>query len=105
MLGKAYSPPNVGGVAAPLIRSSCSEMAQTGWSLLRNVSRLDHPVRAFQWMLRGIFLMARPPLLSKEGNTFSSFLRASRFPLHIPSAVPFPLLTFAFRSRNPLTPP
>ncbi len=30
--------------------------------------RTDHPVRAFQRMLRSILLMARPPLLSQEGN-------------------------------------
>ncbi len=32
-------------------------------------SRTDHPVRASKRRLRGIFLMARPPLLSQEGNT------------------------------------
>ncbi|HYR87836.1 MAG TPA: c-type cytochrome [Terriglobia bacterium] len=31
--------------------------------------RTDHPVRAYQWMLRNILLMARPPLLFNEGNT------------------------------------
>src|SRR5262245_21477453 len=29
----------------------------------------DHPVRSFQRWLRDIFLMSRPPLLGKEGNT------------------------------------
>jgi hypothetical protein len=29
----------------------------------------DHPVCAFQRWLRGILLMAQPPLLFQEGNT------------------------------------
>src|SRR5881409_2507196 len=33
--------------------------------------RTDHPGRAIQWRLRSIYLMARPPLLSKEGNKLS----------------------------------
>jgi hypothetical protein len=37
-------------------------------------SATDHPVRAFQRRLRGIFLMAHPALLSREGNIL--------FPMH-----------------------
>src|SRR6266481_4693209 len=72
------SPPGTGGVAA-LVRKrrEASEAAQTGWSLTRNVadcqcetlSVSDYPVRAFSE--RELLLMARPPLLCKEGNALS----------------------------------
>src|SRR5881227_3661675 len=51
-----------------------TEAPQTGWSLTRKCFKThsetslasDHPVRAFSE--RDHFLMARPPLLGKEGN-------------------------------------
>src|SRR6266403_3964984 len=70
------SPPGTGGVAAPVRkRREASEAAQTGCVIMVNVdvvtlSGTDHPVCAFIRRLRSIFLMAQPPLLSEEGNTF-----------------------------------
>ena len=64
------------GVAAASIKSrEATEEPQTGWSLTRHVSQThseaslvsDHPVRAF-FRNGSILLMARPPLLCKEGN-------------------------------------
>src|SRR6267142_3546973 len=37
-------------------------------------SRTDHPGRAFQRRLRSIFIDARPPLLSQEGNALFPML-------------------------------
>src|SRR5437016_38213 len=71
-----HSPPYKGGVAAASIKSrEATEEPQTGWSLTRHVSQThseaslvsDHPVRAF-FRNGSILLMARPPLLCKEGN-------------------------------------
>src|SRR5262245_27310403 len=57
-----YSPPRIGGEAAHQENIAKPPLkAQTGWSVQN-----DHPVRAFL-----MFLMARPPLLSQEGNTLS----------------------------------
>src|SRR5437667_1159334 len=43
-------------------------MERTGWSDWRNVSvGLTTPSAPFRW-LRGIFLVAQPPLLCEEGN-------------------------------------
>jgi hypothetical protein len=60
-------------------KKTASEAAQTGWSVATkcfpmrfcNIFTTDHPGRAVQRALRGIFLMARPPLLSQKGNTLS----------------------------------
>src|SRR2546426_1122 len=38
---------------------------------VETLSGTDHPVCAFIRGLRGIFLMAQPPLLSEEGNTLA----------------------------------
>jgi len=63
-------------VAAASIKSrEATEEPQTGWSLTRHVAQThseaslvsDHPVRAF-FRNGSILLMARPPLLCKEGN-------------------------------------
>ena len=63
------------GNAPALIKSrEATEAPQTGWSLTRKCCKThfetslasDHPVRAFSE--RDHFLMARPPLLCKEGN-------------------------------------
>src|SRR5437773_8509611 len=74
--GRCIPPPLQGGVAAASIKSrEATEEPQTGWSLTRHVSQThseaslvsDHPVRAF-FRNGSILLMARPPLLCKEGN-------------------------------------
>jgi len=60
--------------AASLKSREATEAPQTGWSLTRKCFKThsetslasDHPVRAFSE--RDHFLMARPPLLGKEGN-------------------------------------
>src|SRR6267142_5791171 len=77
--GQAYSPPCQGGVAAASIKS-CEATAtpQTGWSITRYLSeripkhssRLTTPSAPLR---NGtILLMARPPLLGKEGNALDS---------------------------------
>src|SRR6266571_9338463 len=76
---QAHSPPCEGGVAAASIKSrEATEAPQTGWSLTRNVSKRifetslvsDHPVRAVsEW---DHFLMARTPLLHKEGKMLAA---------------------------------
>ena len=43
------------------------------------LSGTDHPVCAFIRRLRSIFLMAQPPLLRKEGNTFGEFIIERRY--------------------------
>ena len=55
---------------------TASEAAQTGWSDRRATvfAELTTPSAPFQRRLRGIFLMARPPLLSQEGSTLASWL-------------------------------
>jgi hypothetical protein len=57
-------------------KKTASEAAQTGWSDRRATvfAELTTPSAPFQRRLRGIFLMARPPLLSQEGNTLASWL-------------------------------
>ena len=47
---RGYSPPQGGGVDAPLRRSSRSEMVRPGWSVRRKTTarRSDHPVCAFK---------------------------------------------------------
>src|SRR2546430_14149544 len=70
-----HSPPYKGVAAASIKSREATEEPQTGWSLRRHVSQThseaslvsDHPVRAF-FRNGSILLMARPPLLSKEGN-------------------------------------
>src|SRR5262249_41224516 len=73
-----YSPPKIGGVAAP----SDVRTARTGWSFWT-----DHPVCAFKGCLRRYFLDAQPPLLSQEGNT-----GCTSAILHPPSAIFSPSL-------------
>jgi hypothetical protein len=52
-------------------KKAASEAAQTGWSVLINFPRLTTPAAPFNWRLRSSFWMARPPLLSQEGNTLA----------------------------------
>src|SRR3989442_12249382 len=68
-----------GGVAAPSPKWSRSLLAQTGWSFQMRCFETHSP-HAFRGLTTPsaptlvafgiIFLMARPPLLCKEGNTF-----------------------------------
>src|SRR5215813_4651168 len=67
----AHSPPCKGGVAgAVIISREASEAPQTGWSLTRNLT-CKRPPRPRLIGTGPIFLMARPPLLCKEGNVLA----------------------------------
>src|SRR5438105_1856495 len=81
---RAHSPPCKGGVAAASIKSrEATEAPQTGWSVRRNVSEcifktfaeLTTPSAPFRNGI--IFLVARPPLLQKEGNKLAVILNSS----------------------------
>jgi len=74
--GQGCSPPCKGGVAAPLIKSSRSEAAQTGWSVPDNVSRIntshnDHPVCARFGCFASFYYWRSHPSCSRRGTPLS----------------------------------
>src|SRR5438093_410759 len=88
----AHTPPRRGGVSATSKKWIRSDLSRTGWSVRRPFERpaevttntaSRYRVRASRpsapplW-LRGIFLMAQPPLLCEEGNrTHSSSVQTA----------------------------
>src|SRR5213083_1999179 len=77
---RAHSPPRRGGVSATSKKWIRSDLSRTGWSVRRPFERpaeLTTPSAPPLW-LRGIFLMAQPPLLCEEGNrTHSSSVQTA----------------------------
>src|SRR5881409_1241453 len=89
---RAHSPPRRGGVSATSKKWIRSDLSRTGWSVRRPFerpaelttitasryrARASRPSAPPLW-LRGIFLMAQPPLLCEEGNmTHSSSVQTA----------------------------
>src|SRR5919197_1709911 len=68
-----YSPPRRGGVDAPSIKMDpFRNRARPGWSVRRNRwdAGLTTPSAPLRW-LRGILLVAQPPLLCEEGTVLA----------------------------------